>query len=168
MKKKLSILLIGIICVLALCSCGEKKKEYKISELEKISEQANSAHKEDVEYLTSDEIKEQRGEIANKYIKKYKIPVGEEITVRGKYNNSWVDDDGKTTSCYLCTDTFDEERFEQLQNYTLSCGFDDKIDFSSIHKGDAIVIKGTLTQFEDYCVFSLENCELISPKKDRN
>ena len=95
MKKKITCLIMSLMCLVILGSCGEKAKtEYSIEEFSQIMEDITNECVNEFKDVTDDEREENQEEIGNKrkeifskHYKKHGLEVGQEIIISGYYGS---------------------------------------------------------------------------------
>lgn len=158
MKRKLLILFISFFYVFTLSSC--EKKEYSTSELEELVSKAIFAYGNEVKDFSYEELESQREDILRKYAKKYALPLGKKIMVRGKYGGSYEYKNNKIL--YLKSGKSDQDTIPGI-NFILK----DEVKEMFISDNETIVIKGILTEdvvIEPDSIYEIKNCEIVSPK----
>lgn len=149
MRKLLRVVLV-FACVLMIGGCGKgSKTEYDMDEFSGILNELTADWEDDFNYLTDDEKSEQRIEIYDKYLKKFGLKSGQEITIRGYYN------DYPNSNIFIL-------RAEDDTNYeSIMIGQFKEDGVKELLKEDEVIkVKGILFAGGSGL---LDECELISP-----
>lgn len=147
-----------LLCLIVIGGCGNKAKtEYDMDEFGEILNEVTESWKDEFAYLTDDEKNEKQIEIYNKYLKKYGLESGQEITIRGYYND-WPE-----SKLFLLRAEKDIELETVLTGEFRGDGIKEML-----REDEVVKVRGKL--FTGGFVL-LSECDLISPdisKRDKN
>lgn len=174
--KKLTLLI--ALLLLCLCSCKkadnkseetttelkteikteletELKTEYTMQEIENEFNKLEELIKDEIEYLTNDEITEKADELLEKYLPQTNLPINQTIKLRGKFNYCFYSDGSWMVSITAKAVT-DETDYSDI--ILLYCEFETS-DVTLLNENENILIEGTFDKSG-----KMRDCILLSPE----
>lgn len=167
-----------LITILFLNGCGqtdnsstsEQKqttaKEYNMTDIKKAIISIEKEYEDEIKFLTTDEINERGKDILDKLYKKYKLPYGQQIVIRGmvNYNNTAIETCGQFN---LSSVENDEDEIEFGELFAIPC-YVKNPGWFFLQEKENVIVSGYLRRYSEYTdsenIYCLDNCEIISPK----